>query len=163
MNDKKMAMIAGAIVILITVGAISFYSGMAFGQSKKTKGFGQLQGFENQQLGQSAKRMQGTGGANRGNGGMISGEIISKDDKSITIKLGQNGSKIIFYSTSTEVGKYAKAEIGELAAGQNIMVFGQTNQDGSVNAQSIQIRPEIVAGQQPKVDQAPVVPSQPAQ
>ncbi len=36
----------------------------------------------------------------------LRGEIIGIDDNSLTLKLDTSGSKIIFYSDSTEIGKF---------------------------------------------------------
>jgi hypothetical protein len=91
------------------------------------------------------------GGARLGRGagsGMIGGEVIAKDMTSITVKLrgtqadNSAGSKIIFLSDATQVTKSAQGSTTDLSVGTQISVFGTTNADGSVNAQSIQIRPE---------------------
>jgi hypothetical protein len=85
----------------------------------------------------------------------VSGEIISKDDKSITVKLmggnpdnpasgSQSGSKIIFFDQNTAISKMAAGSISDLAAGTQISITGTTNPDGSVIAQTISIRPKNV-------------------
>ena len=74
---------------------------------------------------------------------MTVGEIIAKDDTSITVKLRDGGSKIIFYSSSSEIGKFTDGTIEDLIIGKNITINGKANPDGSITAQSIQIRPKI--------------------
>lgn len=121
----------GATVVVIILIAGAFYGGMIFGQGKR--GGSNFPGGQNQSM-----SIRG----NKQGGSLNSGEIIAKDEKSVTIKLINGGSKIIFFSSSTEVGKFVTGTITDLELGKTIMVQGQTNQDGSVTAQSIQIRPD---------------------
>lgn len=119
--------IASFIVIIITVGGVAFYVGMKYaGRNNFPR--------------QMGNRGQGFGSRS---GGFVAGDIISKNDKSITIKLRDGGSKIVFYSDSTEVGKFVNGLISDLEIGKVATVSGQTNQDGSVTAQSIQIRDNV--------------------
>lgn len=140
---KKNSIIVIVIVIVIVVGTGAFYGGMVYGKSQKGNAFnpGRLQGFN----GNSAQRGMRQGA----NGNFVNGEILSLDDKSITVKIPNNGSKIIFYSQSTAVSKTVDGTISDLKVGDNIMATGDSNTDGSVTAKTIQIRPQFPTNQPP--------------
>lgn len=128
---KNISIIIVVIVLGIIIGG-SFYSGMAYVKNQRNnsrnfqQGTGNIQGFGNRQQ--------------SGAGGFIMGNIISKDDKSITIKLRDGGSKIIFYSDTTEISKFISGNSNDLKTGKTVNINGKTNQDGSITVQSIQIR-----------------------
>jgi len=86
----------------------------------------------------AGKMAGGQRGAN-----FIGGEIIAKDDKSVTVKLPDGGSKILFFSASTEITKSVAGSSEDLQIGQTISANGETNDDGSVNAKTIQLRPKL--------------------
>lgn len=142
MNQNKIVSIIIG-VALVAVGG-SFYAGVKYNQSKNpaaTRGASGAGGSFNfsQGGGTGGQRgMRGTGGEN---GGIIAGEIISKDDKSVTIKLRDGGSKIIFLSSSTSVMKTVGGATSDIVVGGQITATGNANSDGSITAQSIQIRP----------------------
>src|SRR3989339_12106 len=138
---NKNTIIGIAAVVVIAVGAGSFYAGMKYGQSQRASRAGT---FTRQFNGNSGPN--GAAGADGqrvriNGGGFTIGEILSKDDKSITVKLADGGSKIVFYSDSTVVSKSATTTMQDLTVGENVMVSGTTNQDGSISAQMVQIRP----------------------
>lgn len=141
MNNKIIAIIAG----VIFVGGSSFYAGMKYGQSNQNNQLRRKVGAPTETSGQRAQEFGGTAGigtcAGRAGAGFIGGEIISKDDKSITLKLQDGGSKIVFLSDSTEIAKSDEGVLSDLEIGKNITVNGAVNSDGSVTAQTIQIRP----------------------
>lgn len=141
MLDKKQLPLA--IVIAVVLLAASFFAGRWSVSSKA----GQNGFSRNGGPGQSAMMAGNFRGKNGqvGRGGMVSGEIINKDEKSLTLKLANNGSKIIYFSASTTVSQMATATPSDLNVGQSVMASGSTNTDGSVSATMIQVRP--VSGQ----------------
>ncbi len=70
------------------------------GQQPVSNG-GQFNGQNRGQMGAGGQRPNG--GRMMGGNGMVSGEIISKDDTSLVIKNQAGGSKIVFYSDKTEI------------------------------------------------------------
>lgn len=145
--------------LVIIVGGTAFYGGMRYSESRqsalrRTGAFQNLQNLspeERQQAmqqfrngsGSLAGRRNGAGGPP--GGGLVSGEILAKDDKSITVKLRDGGSKIIFFSSSTSINKTTDGAPSDLEVGKQTMVTGKANDDGSITAESIQIRPNLPA------------------
>ena len=132
---KKIQQIIIVIVALVILGGGTFYGGMVYGK------------------GQNSQRMGGqgtrTGGRFAMGNNFIAGQVTAKDNQSVTIKDRSGSSRIVFYSTSTDVGKFVSGNISDVIVGSNVMVNGKTNTDGSISAQSIQIRPILPQGQGP--------------
>lgn len=138
MNNKKIGL---AIVGIIILGGV-FYGGMVYGArnvraSLNSRGanFGQ----------------NGTLGMLRGNrnmGGFVNGKILNKDANSITLELSNgntaspasSGSKIIFLDSNTKIAKSVTGTAADLTLGADVSITGTPNTDGSLNAQSVQIR-----------------------
>ena len=140
--NKVIVMIIGAAVV---VGGGSFFAGMKYG------GRGMLQGnFSNLSAEERQARFDQLGGAAgaRGmmrigaSGGVSAGEIFSKDDTGITIKMRDGGSKIVFLSASASVMKSVLGSLADLKTGEFVTVTGTSNSDGSITAESVQIRPQ---------------------
>ena len=70
---------------------------------------------------------------------MIRGEIINKDEKSITVKMPDNSSKIILLSENTKINKATEGSVDDLETGKQVVVFGQENPDKSISATNIQL------------------------
>jgi hypothetical protein len=143
--------IIGAILITLIVGGGAFFAGMKYAESKSSgrsyaanAGFGNTANMTPEQRQQRLQQVGGRRGTNGQGGGISSGEIIAKDDKSITVKINDGGSKIVFFSDTTKVGQYTDGKTDDLIIGKSVMVNGTANSDGSVTAQMIQIRPEIL-------------------
>ncbi len=136
-------MIGIVVAVAIVVGCGSFYGGTKYDQSA-------MAATRQARFGQFAVGAGGVGGrGGRGPGGMgggfVSGDILSKDDKSLTIKLRSGGSQIVFLSDSTQVLKSTAGSMQDLIVGDQVTVTGGTNSDGSVTAQMIQIRPAFAS------------------
>ena len=127
--------IIGIIAGILVIGGGSFYAGIKFaGASNVPMGQeGQFRGGQNKPVDGMQDR-QGLMG-----GGITSGQIISKDDTSITVKLTTGGSKIIFLTPSTIITKNTTGSVGDLVLNESVVVNGSLNSDGSINAQSIQL------------------------
>ena len=159
MNKK---LIPVFVLIVLIVGAGAFFGGMKYGQTKNKTVFGRGD-FPDMANGQRPGGAQfGQGGAKGFGGGMVNGTILAMDDKTITVSVrtpGANGaadtnagSKIILFSGTTQIMKSTTGVIGDLKVGDNLVVTGKTNTDGSVSAESIQLRPVVAA---------PAAPAQP--
>ena len=139
--------IAAALIIAAFVGGGSFYGGMQYSQSKTSSRAGGT-AFANMTPEQRQARLQQAGGnvgtrrtGGRMQGQFLTGDILTKDDKSITIKLTDGGSKIIYFSASTTIGVTTDGSTTDLITNQHVTVTGNANSDGSVTAQAIHIRP----------------------
>lgn len=102
---------------------------------------------------QFSKTAQSTDNAGRGvgrfgKGGIrpTIGEIISADDKSITVKMADGTSKIVLISDKTQINKANKATKEDLKSGVGVAVFGTDNSDGSVTSSNIQLNPQFMGG-----------------
>lgn len=127
------------IVTAVIVGVAAFYGGMVYG---KGSGMSSPQGgFQNFRGASGTGAFGGRGGGRGGFGGATIGQIIGKDDKSITLQTMDGSSKIVFYSGSTQVMKSVAGTPNDLVSGEQVVVMGSANSDGSVTAQNVQIRP----------------------
>ncbi len=140
MNTKT---IVGVLAVVVLVGGVSFYEGMQHGKGSNPRGNGGFVGQEGQ-FGRGMDRGMMRG--NRTGGGPMAGEIIAKDDKSLTIKSLDGSSRIIFYSEETQATKSVSSSVSALVVGEQITVLGSANSDGSLTAQSIQVRPVGIRG-----------------
>lgn len=146
--DKKNILIV--VVVAIVAAGAAFLGGTKYAESSR--------GSQNNRLNTGRTASNSVNGTNRRpgatggfgtNGNAATGEIISRDATSISIKLRDGGSKIIFYSSSTPVTKTIRGTAADLAVGEPVMILGGANQDGSISAQSIQLRPAFSSSTRP--------------
>jgi len=142
---KKLQLII--IAIIIVVGG-AFYGGMKYGESKTPLGDFSRQNFQNlsEEERQQFSKQNIEGNLQRGAGGVagagfLNGEVVDKDEQSLTLKIMDGSSKIIFFSDSTKISKITDGLIDEIEIGKQIMVTGEQNTDGSYTAKAIQLSP----------------------
>jgi hypothetical protein len=124
------------LVSLVMLGA-GFITGTKYQNRKQLKMF-QGTRLENGNIPDGQK---GRMGNQNGFKGGTSGEIISKDDKSITVKMQDGSSKIILFTDSTQINIASQGTKDNLKIGEKVSVFGAANTDGSVTATNIQLNP----------------------
>ena len=137
---KKLLLI---IIAIIIVGGGAFYGGMKYGQNKSSlsdfsrQNFQDLSPEQRQQL--SQKKLGDREGLN-----LLNGEVIDKDEQSLTLKISDGGSKIVFFSDSTKVSKTTDGLINDIEIGKKITVSGEQNSDGIYTAEIIQLSPRVI-------------------
>ncbi len=134
------------VVAALVIAGGAFYGGMRYGQTqtgnRTSQGAPAARG--NRTFGAGAPGVAGQG--RNAMGGFVAGDVVSKDASSLILKLRDGGSKNIFFSTSTIIGKMMTGSIDDLAPGTSVTVNGTANQDGSVSANTIQVRPPLPMG-----------------
>lgn len=139
---KKLLPVLIGAAILVSAG--SFYGGIAYANAKSPT----RSNFQRTSASGGQANMMNGGASGQGNrrggmmtGGFIAGEVLSNDGKTLTIKGNDGSSKIVLLSEATEVSLFTAGKIDNLEVGKNVMVQGKANTDGSITAQSIQLRP----------------------
>ncbi len=126
------------LVVAVVVGGAGFFGGMKYQQSQSPqRQFG---------LGNAQGGARGQGGAGRQGFRPIAGQIVSADAQSVTVKLSDGSTKIALLTSKTQIDQATAATVSDLKAGAPVSVFGTTNSDGSVTAQSVQLNPRMDRG-----------------
>lgn len=133
-------MISIALVAALVGGGVGFFAGTKYTQGRVASLTLNRQANFN---GGGGRFLGGAGGGRMMGFRPVSGEIISADDKSITVKLPDGSSKIVLFSDKTAINKAETGSKTDLTVNTKVAVFGQDNSDGSVTAQNIQINPII--------------------
>jgi Domain of unknown function (DUF5666) len=132
MNTKQWVTL---IVVAVVFAGGGFFGGMKYQQSK-TPSFAARAGGPSGAAGFAGRRT-GSGGSNMG---FANGQVLSADQNSITIKLQNGGSQNVVLAPSTTYRKAVDGTSSDVIVGSQVTVTGTTNSDGSLTAQSVQIR-----------------------
>jgi hypothetical protein len=134
------------IIITVLIGIIAlgagFFGGMQYQKSQRLS-FGNANGQLGMMRQSGAGNMMYRGGAGAAGARPVMGQIISSDDKSVTVKMQDGSTKIVLLSSSTSINKAAEGTTADLKSGETIAAFGTANSDGSITAQSIQLNPQL--------------------
>jgi len=135
---KKNLFVFLLLLVIVLVGG--FLGGIKYGESQALKNLTpeKMREVFQQRGGQFFAQNQGQ--RQRAGQNFVSGQVISKDEKSLTVKLPDGSTKIIFLSQSTQILKATEGSIDDLQVGKEILVAGNQNADGSLTARTIQIR-----------------------
>lgn len=122
-------------VVLVVVGLVTaligFWGGTYYQKNQQSTDFvGQMNG--QQDTDSSSQQM-----TRNQAGGLVSGEITSISESSITIKTEDGSSKLVVYSDSTTISKTAEVSIDDLEVGDEANIMGDEDSDGIVTAQTI--------------------------
>ena len=132
------------IIVAAIVGGLGFFGGMQYQKANARPAGPGGQGGQFQAPGNGQGRPEGFSGRNGaapGGGGFspVSGEILEIDGETITVKTPEGDSKIIIYSNSTNVNKTSEGSLSDLEVGEEIMVIGNEDTNGTVTAQTISV------------------------
>jgi len=142
----------GALVVVV-VGSAAFFGGMKFSEYRIIQDPSRL--FQQMAGRQDGQFTFGQGGGPQGQGGIIRqqggattrqqgqfpggtmGTIESVNGNVLTVETN-DGRVQVNTSETTMVEKYTSVEVSDLIVGEQIVVSGSTNDDGSITARSIQ-------------------------
>lgn len=130
MKNKNLIVIFSIIIL----GGACFYVGMQYQKSRVgSYSAGQFQ------VGVRPSGFPMRNGNSMQVGRPVSGEILSIEDNTITVKLEDGSSKLVIIADSTKVNKTLDGSREDLMVGEQIMVVGSEGTNGAVTAQNISI------------------------
>lgn len=154
MKRWQMALIA---VIVIATAVGGFFGGRAAASQTPTveEAMKALQNASPEQVRQAFARGGLRGGPDGGasgngsgpvwiqGGNAVAGSIVGADADSITVKTADGSTKIVLISGSTSIAKTTNGTMADLTTGQNVIVTGTTNSDGTMTATRVQVGEDL--------------------
>lgn len=131
--------IACAVTAIVTGGA-GFWGGTRYSGERRT--MMRVQNTEGRPYGNRVT--QGGPSAPMGQRS-TAGEVTAKDDKSITVKMNDGSSRMIILSDKTTYRTSEESSLDVITVGTKVAVFGESSNDGSMTAASIEINPQMMS------------------
>lgn len=129
-------------IVLAVIVCALLAAGVAYGGYRFIQGQGERSGNNTQNMPQNGfapKPPVNNRGGDLPAGGLVAGEISAVESDNITLKTGEEGSKIVFYSDKTKITVYEDITRADLAVKDKVMIAGNTGEDGTVMALSVQV------------------------
>ncbi len=82
----------------------------------------------------------GRRGGNQNASEFLVGVVVKKDSGSVTVDTRDNNSHVVLFTPATSVFKSVAGSLADITIGSAVIVSGSTNSDGSLSANSIQLR-----------------------
>lgn len=128
-----------AVIVAVVAGGAGFAAGRLIGTRGQPP-------FGDRQFGAGAERFgQSTGPGTeqrefRQGMQQAVGEVLSLDATGFTLTLPGGGSRIVLVPATAAVTTAASASLQDIVVGSQVSVTGITNDDGSITANSLQLR-----------------------
>jgi hypothetical protein len=132
MNTKQWVIL---IVVAVVFAGGGFFGGMKY-QASKTPAVTARSGAAGAAGAFAGRRAAGGGAA----GSFINGQVLSVNGSTITVTLANGGSQVAVLAPSTQYRKAVDGTSADVSVGSQVTITGTSNSDGSLTAQSVQIR-----------------------
>lgn len=138
---KKVLIGIAVLLIVVAVGAGAFWAGMTYGKSQANQNRASLIrerfGARGDQFPGAGLLPQGEQGEAAQLGGGIMGTIEAVEGETLVIN-SDEGIIRVQTTDTTLIEKNMSVSVGDLEAGETVVVSGPRNEDGSVTARSVQ-------------------------
>lgn len=146
MSNQKI--VIACVITAVLAGGVGYVGGVKMSPLKRSVMFNSRSGQTMNLRNNNQNNQNGNGITNApnmmGRGGAITGEVIAKDNKSLTIKMSDGSSKIVIISDKTNYRMASESSLDKIEVGTKVATFGDSNSDGSTTATSIEINPAMM-------------------
>ncbi|HAL62609.1 MAG TPA: hypothetical protein DCP08_09430 [Chloroflexi bacterium] len=138
---RRILIIIAVLLLVLVVGAGSFWAGMTVGENRVIQDPARF--FQERLRGQGGQfpglvRTPQPGGQAAPFGGGIMGTIETVEGDTLLVST-EEGDIRVHTTDTTLIEKYMAVDLGDLAVGEQVVVSGSRNDDGSITARSIRI------------------------